>query len=99
MVQGCYTGPTGTAGVGICRAGMQVCATVASGGTDWGACTGEVFPAAVIESGQAHGTVTLDTPAVRGRCDTRNLPLGADIHVRCTKADVTERQVRFERVS
>ena len=60
---------------------------------------GEVFPAAVIESGQAHGTVTLDTPAVRGRCDTRNLPLGADIHVRCTQADVEERQVRFERVS
>ncbi len=42
----CNTGATASIGLGICRAGMQVCATVASGGTDWGACTGEVFPAA-----------------------------------------------------
>ncbi|MDB4928179.1 MAG: Tryptophan synthase alpha chain [Myxococcaceae bacterium] len=44
----CNDGATASIGVGICRAGMQVCATVASGGTDWSACTGEVFPTAEI---------------------------------------------------
>lgn len=38
----CYSGPTGTRGVGICAAGEYVCsATVAGGGT----CVGEVLPA------------------------------------------------------
>jgi hypothetical protein len=37
--QSCYTGPSGTAGVGICKAGTQVC--TASG---WGACTGQTLP-------------------------------------------------------
>lgn len=60
---------------------------------------GEVFAAAVVETGDRFGTVALDEPAVRGRCDTRDLPLGAEIHVRCTEADVTARSVRFERVS
>ncbi|MBA3280733.1 MAG: RNB domain-containing ribonuclease [Acidimicrobiia bacterium] len=60
---------------------------------------GEVFPAAVVETGERFGTVALDEPAVRGRCDTRTLPLGAEIHVRCTEADVAARTVRFERVS
>jgi hypothetical protein len=35
----CYTGPAGTAGKGICKAGTQQC----SGG-GWGACSGEVTP-------------------------------------------------------
>ena len=35
----CYTGQTGTEGVGICKAGTQTCATGA-----WGACEGEVLP-------------------------------------------------------
>ena len=60
---------------------------------------GEVFPAAVVESEKDSGTVALEDPAVRGRCDTRKLPLGEAIHVRCTEADVSERLVRFERVS
>lgn len=60
---------------------------------------GEVFPASVVETGERHGTVVLDEPAVRGRCDTRTLPLGAQIQVRCTEADVVRRTVRFERVS
>lgn len=60
---------------------------------------GQVFPAAVVETGERFGTVVLDHPAVRGRCDTRHLPLGAEIHVRCTEADVAARSVRFERVS
>ncbi len=38
--QSCYTGAAGTAGVGVCVAGMQTCE--ASG--TWGACAGEVTP-------------------------------------------------------
>jgi exoribonuclease R len=60
---------------------------------------GEVFPASVIETGERFGTVVLDDPPVRGRCDARDLPLGHEIHVRCTQADVAARTVRFERVS
>jgi hypothetical protein len=37
----CYSGPTGTAGVGICTAGLQTCD---ASGTAWGSCTGEVLP-------------------------------------------------------
>ena len=39
---GCYTGPEGTLGVGECAAGSRVCA----GDSSWGACSGEVLPAA-----------------------------------------------------
>jgi len=60
---------------------------------------GEVFAASVVETGERFGTVVLDDPAIRGRCDTRDLPLGAEVHVRCTEADVATRSVRFERVS
>src|SRR5262249_7493223 len=42
--QACYTGPAGTQGVGICRAGTQTCG---AGGT-FGACTGEVLPGTEI---------------------------------------------------
>ena len=37
----CYTGPAGTAGVGICRAGTQQCN---ANGTGYGACVGDVIP-------------------------------------------------------
>ncbi|WP_426573059.1 RNB domain-containing ribonuclease [Aquihabitans sp. McL0605] len=60
---------------------------------------GKVFAASVVETGASYGTVVLDEPPVRARCDTSNLPLGASVHVRCTLADVATRQVRFERVS
>ncbi|TKC98112.1 hypothetical protein E8A74_42540 [Polyangium fumosum] len=39
----CYTGPMGTAGLGICMAGTQVCNDL---GTAYGPCTGEVTPVA-----------------------------------------------------
>ena len=39
QMRACYTGPSGTEGVGECRAGMQVC----SNGV-WGPCVGEVTP-------------------------------------------------------
>ncbi|MDO9020225.1 MAG: MopE-related protein [Deltaproteobacteria bacterium] len=44
----CNTGATASIGIGICRAGMQTCVNVASGGNDWGACTGEVLPMAEV---------------------------------------------------
>jgi hypothetical protein len=37
----CYTGPTGTSGIGICVAGTQVCN---EGGTAFGECLGVVLP-------------------------------------------------------
>jgi len=39
--ESCYSGPTGTEGVGICKAGSRSCN---SQGTAWGSCTGEVTP-------------------------------------------------------
>ncbi len=36
----CYSGPAGTAGVGICRAGIQTCSAQGT----FGACIGEVLP-------------------------------------------------------
>jgi len=41
QTQSCYTGPTGTEGVGICTAGTQECS---QDGMSWGACTGDVVP-------------------------------------------------------
>jgi len=40
--QACYSGPTGTEGHGICKAGTQTCA---ADGESWGPCVGEVLPA------------------------------------------------------
>jgi exoribonuclease R len=60
---------------------------------------GHVFAASVVETGDTYGTVVLDDPPVRARCDARNLPLGETVHVRCTEADPQRRTVRFERVS
>ncbi|MCB9530322.1 MAG: hypothetical protein H6700_00985 [Myxococcales bacterium] len=38
----CYSGPPGTAGVGLCTTGLRTCQASGS----WGSCTGEVTPAA-----------------------------------------------------
>lgn len=37
----CYSGAAGTAGVGVCKSGLQTCN---AGGTAWGPCTGEIIP-------------------------------------------------------
>ncbi len=42
-VRGCYEGPAGTEGVGICRGGQQTCEFVGAGGV-WGDCVGDVLP-------------------------------------------------------
>jgi hypothetical protein len=39
--QACYSGPAGTVGQGICKAGSQTCA---ADGASWGPCVGEVLP-------------------------------------------------------
>ncbi len=39
----CYTGPAGTQGIGLCKAGMQACAADGSGFLD---CVGEIVPSA-----------------------------------------------------
>src|SRR5690349_7823578 len=41
--QSCYDGPANTKGVGICKAGTKTCNAQ---GTAYGACTGQVLPAA-----------------------------------------------------
>lgn len=41
LTRSCYTGPAGTSGRGICRAGSQTCAA-----GRWGACSGQVVPRA-----------------------------------------------------
>lgn len=60
---------------------------------------GDTFDASVLETGDRYGTVVLTEPAVKGRCDARDLPLGGSVRVRCTVADVALRRVRFERVA
>jgi hypothetical protein len=44
---GCYTGPAGTRGVGVCVGGMRLCA----GDSSWGVCAGELTPMAEICDG------------------------------------------------
>lgn len=39
-VESCYSGPMGTAGVGVCQAGVRTCDAMGS----WGGCMGEVLP-------------------------------------------------------
>ena len=43
----CYSGPDGTEGVGLCRAGTQSCQ-----GSTWGQCRGEVLPVAETCDGE-----------------------------------------------
>ena len=48
----CYAGAAGTEGVGLCRAGTQLCTAVAGTGMPaWGACVGEVKPSAELCDG------------------------------------------------
>jgi exoribonuclease R len=60
---------------------------------------GESFAAVVIDADAHAGTVVLDDPPVRARCDGAQLPVGQRISVRLTQADVEARQVRFERAT
>lgn len=57
---------------------------------------GEDFAATVIDADKNAGTIVLDAPAVRARCEGTDLPVGEKITARLTEADVANRQVRFE---
>jgi exoribonuclease R len=56
---------------------------------------GSTFPATVIDADEHAGTVVVDEPAIRARCDGEHLPVGERITVRLVTADVEKRQVRF----
>jgi exoribonuclease R len=57
---------------------------------------GETFSAIVIDASAGSGTVVLDEPAVRARCDCAGLETGSRIDVRLVTADVVRRDVRFQ---
>ncbi|WP_052374974.1 hypothetical protein [Chondromyces apiculatus] len=61
--ESCYSGPAGTAGVGICMAGMRTCSV-----QGWGPCTGEVVP-------QAEDCMT----AADENCDGSSVGCGAPV--------------------
>ena len=57
---------------------------------------GELFGALVLDADERAGTVLVDEPPIRARCDGAGLPVGEHITVRLTSADVGQREVRFE---
>ena len=58
---------------------------------------GETFEATVMEADDKAGTVLLDEPPVRARCEGQRLPVGERITARLIAADVATRTVRFTR--
>jgi exoribonuclease R len=58
---------------------------------------GERFAAAVLEVHQDAGSVALDDPPVRARCEGADLPLGGRVRVRLAVADPAQRRVLFTR--
>ncbi|MDI3283199.1 SBBP repeat-containing protein [Polyangium sp. 15x6] len=73
----CYSGPSGTQGVGICKAGTEVCG---DNGMEWGSCEGQVVPAAAEDctqpededcNGEANeAAVCICQPGQPASCDT-----------------------------
>ncbi len=43
-MRSCYPGPAGTAGMGVCTAGSQMCTANPDGTSDWGRCLGATTP-------------------------------------------------------
>jgi exoribonuclease R len=60
---------------------------------------GARFSAVVIDADKHAGTIVVDDPPVRARCDGAALPVGERIAVRLTVADVATRTVRFARAA
>ncbi|HKE51287.1 MAG TPA: hypothetical protein VKE25_07235, partial [Actinomycetes bacterium] len=58
---------------------------------------GEQFSGVVVDIANLDkgGTVQLTEPAVRGRVEGHNVPLGKRVEVELTVADIDKRQVRF----
>jgi exoribonuclease R len=57
---------------------------------------GESFEGVVVESTSKGGTIQLADPAVRGRLESVDPPLGQRVQVRVVEADPSARSVRFE---
>ena len=57
---------------------------------------GRIFRAVVVETDDRGGVVQLTDPAVSARCEGDHLPLGEQVDVRLTRADVAKREVRFQ---
>jgi VacB/RNase II family 3'-5' exoribonuclease len=56
---------------------------------------GQRFTATVIDADEHAGTIVLDDPAVRARCEGEHLPVGEKVTATLMQADVAKRQVRF----
>jgi exoribonuclease R len=56
---------------------------------------GQTFHGVVVETNTRGGTVQLSDPAVRGKLDAEDPPLGQGVQVRLASADPQSRQVRF----
>jgi hypothetical protein len=68
QTQICYTGPGGTQGVGLCKAGTATCVN-----GNWGSCTGQVTPAAEICDGKdnnCNGQTDENNPGGGAGCST-----------------------------
>ena len=79
----CYTGPTGTENVGVCRGGTQTCLPDGSG---YGACEGQVLPSAEVCDGRDNdcdGSVDEGNPGGGQPCDTGSLGVCASGHHAC----------------
>jgi hypothetical protein len=98
----CYSGPAGTEGVGVCKAGTHVCG--ANG--QWGACSGEVTPGPEVCNGvddNCNGAVDeqlqncLCNPAVGSPCAVAGAqgPCAAG-HVACNGTCVSDAQPQPE---
>ena len=77
--QSCYNGPAGTAGVGVCQKGRQICQ--ANG--KWGPCSGEVVPSKEICNGKdddCNGKI--DDNLVGPPCD-KNFGVCAGLRKKC----------------
>lgn len=49
MTRSCYTGPSATQDVGVCRAGSEACVAVPGSGNEaWASCVGQVVPSSEI---------------------------------------------------
>jgi hypothetical protein len=69
QTQSCYTGPGGTQGVGVCKAGTATC----SGGNWSSTCVGEVKPSAEIcdlKDNNCNGAIDESNPGGGSACNT-----------------------------
>jgi hypothetical protein len=72
----CYTGPTGTEGVGICKAGTQTCRD-----GFWSACRGQILPQTEVPNGEddnCNGKVDWEERRIGGAGDDRVSHLALD---------------------